>query len=63
MPTWVDLLMLAGSFGLFLTLFLLFCRFLPIIAISEVKHVMPEADPHAHGARHRLDEAVEEGTG
>jgi molybdopterin-containing oxidoreductase family membrane subunit len=49
-PTWVDLLTLAGSFGLFMTLFLLFCRFLPIIAIAEVKHTMPEADPHnGHG--------------
>ncbi len=47
-PTWVDLLTLAGSFGLFMTLFLLFCRYLPIIAMSEVKAVMPQADPHAH---------------
>ena len=30
------------------TIFLLFCRFMPVIAISEVKGVMPEADPH-HG--------------
>jgi molybdopterin-containing oxidoreductase family membrane subunit len=36
-PTAVDILTLAGSFGLFLTLFLLFVRFLPMIAISEVK--------------------------
>ncbi len=50
-PTWVDLLMLAGSFGLFLTLFLLFCRYLPIIAISEVKHTMPQANPRAHQPR------------
>jgi molybdopterin-containing oxidoreductase family membrane subunit len=48
-PTWVDWLTLAGSFGLFLTLFLLFIRFLPIIAMSEVKHVMPAANPHRHG--------------
>jgi len=49
-PTWVDIGMLLGSFGLFLTLFLLFIRFLPVIAISEVKGVMPEANPHAgHG--------------
>jgi molybdopterin-containing oxidoreductase family membrane subunit len=27
-------------------MFLLFCRFLPMIAISEVKGVMPAADPH-----------------
>ncbi len=51
-PTWVDLLMLAGSFGLFMTLFLLFCRYLPIIAVAEVKAVMPQANPHAHGHAH-----------
>jgi molybdopterin-containing oxidoreductase family membrane subunit len=28
-----------GTFGLFFTLFLLFARFLPMIAISEVKGV------------------------
>ena len=38
-PTLVDLLTLAGSFGLFLTLFLLFVRVLPMIAMSEVKGV------------------------
>jgi molybdopterin-containing oxidoreductase family membrane subunit len=50
-PTWVDIGMLVGSFGLFLTLFLLFVRYLPVIAISEVKAIMPQANPHggAHG--------------
>ena len=42
-PTWVDLSTLAGSFGLFLSLFLLFCRYLPMVAIAEVKTVMPQA--------------------
>lgn len=32
---------LLGSFGMFFTLFLLFCRFLPTISIAEVKAVMP----------------------
>ena len=41
-PTWVDLMMLVGSFGLFFTLFLLFCRFLPMVAVSEVKAFMPK---------------------
>ncbi len=50
-PTWVDLATLAGSFGLFMTFFLLFCRYLPVIAIAEVKAIMPEADPH-HGHDH-----------
>jgi Ni/Fe-hydrogenase subunit HybB-like protein len=40
-PTWVDIGMLIGSFGLFFTLFLLFCRFLPIVAMAEVKSIMP----------------------
>ncbi|MEZ6081104.1 MAG: NrfD/PsrC family molybdoenzyme membrane anchor subunit [Pirellulaceae bacterium] len=48
-PTWVDIGMLVGSFGLFTTLFLMFCRFLPIIAISEIKWTMSQ---HAH-SEHR----------
>jgi molybdopterin-containing oxidoreductase family membrane subunit len=49
-PTIIDIGMLAGSFGLFFTLFLLFCRFLPVVAMAEVKTVMPQAHPHlVHG--------------
>jgi molybdopterin-containing oxidoreductase family membrane subunit len=43
-PTIWDFATLAGSFGLFLTLFLLFLRFLPAVAIFEVKL----ASKHAH---------------
>jgi molybdopterin-containing oxidoreductase family membrane subunit len=39
-PTWVDIWTFIGTFGLFMTLFLLFMRFLPMIAISEVKGVL-----------------------
>jgi len=42
----VDILTFAGTFGLFLTLFLLFIRFLPMICMFEVKAVLPESDPH-----------------
>ncbi|MGI8889319.1 MAG: NrfD/PsrC family molybdoenzyme membrane anchor subunit [Chthoniobacterales bacterium] len=45
-PTWVDIWTFVGTFGIFLSLFLLFIRFLPMIAMSEVKIVLPEADPH-----------------
>jgi len=38
--TFWDWSILLGSFGLFFTLFLLFVRFLPVIAMSEVKGVM-----------------------
>lgn len=48
-PTWVDIWTFAGTFGLFLTLFLLFIRFLPMICMFEVKAVLPQADPHYHG--------------
>jgi len=45
-PTFVDVLTFAGSFGLFMTLFLIFLRFLPMVAMAEVKMVLPESDPH-----------------
>jgi molybdopterin-containing oxidoreductase family membrane subunit len=53
-PTWVDIGMLIGSFGLFTTLFLLFCRFLPTVAISEVKNVAPRSH---HGDDHHHDKS------
>jgi len=42
-PTIVDVMTFVGSFGLFMTLFLLFVRFLPIVGMAEVKGVMPQA--------------------
>ncbi len=47
-PSWVDVLTYVGTFGLFGSLFLLFLKYLPQLAIAEVKGVMPEANPH-HG--------------
>jgi molybdopterin-containing oxidoreductase family membrane subunit len=59
-PTPVDICTYLGTLGLFFTAFLLFIRWIPMIAIAEVKGVLPEADPHnephddhhdhAHGA-------------
>ncbi len=46
-PTWVDYVQLLGGFGLFTTLFLLFIRVLPMVAMSEVKACLPAADPHS----------------
>ena len=45
-PTWVDVSTFVGTIGIFVTLFLLFIRFLPMVAISEVRSVLPQADPH-----------------
>lgn len=49
-PTWVDVLMLIGSFGLFMTLFLLFLRFLPVVAMAEIKMTMEHQRHLAHAA-------------
>jgi len=47
-PTKVDVLTFIGTFGLFMVLFLLFIRFLPLIAISEVKGVTNRAKGGHH---------------
>jgi molybdopterin-containing oxidoreductase family membrane subunit len=39
-PTWVEIVEFVGTFGLFFTLFFLFVRFLPVIAMGEVKAVL-----------------------
>jgi molybdopterin-containing oxidoreductase family membrane subunit len=44
--TWIDVFTFIGTMGFFLTLFLLFLRFMPMVAMAEVKTVLPEADPH-----------------
>jgi molybdopterin-containing oxidoreductase family membrane subunit len=41
-PTRWDYMLYAGTFGLFLTAFLLFLRFVPMISIFEVKTLLPE---------------------
>ena len=51
LPTWVDLSLFAGTIGLFSTLFLLFLKFVPAVAVTEVKELRhelahdPAADP------------------
>jgi molybdopterin-containing oxidoreductase family membrane subunit len=42
-PTLIEIATLLGSFGLFFTCFLLFCRLFPVIAMAEVKGVLPSA--------------------
>ncbi|MBR9979044.1 MAG: polysulfide reductase NrfD [Bacteroidetes bacterium] len=48
-PTWVDVSIFAGTVGLFLTLFLVFAKYIPVLAISEIKGILPGAQPkHGH---------------
>lgn len=52
-PTIWDILTFLGSFGLFFTLFLLFSKWVPVIAMSEVKGILPQAKAHhGHGEKH-----------
>lgn len=44
-PTYVEVGITLGSFGFFFTFFLLFTKFLPVIAISELKEAADEHGP------------------
>jgi len=55
-PTWIDICLYLGTFGLFMTLFLLFVRWIPMIAIAEVKYTLPQAHP-THDDHHEEDHA------
>ncbi len=46
-PTWVDWTLFLGTIGLFSTLFLLFLKFLPAVALAEVKELRHEME-HGH---------------
>ena len=66
-PTLVDIGTYIGTLGIFMTLFLLFARFLPMLPISEVKNVMHQAHEHLHphhdpdsGEEYEIDMAEEE---
>ncbi|MEM1167123.1 MAG: NrfD/PsrC family molybdoenzyme membrane anchor subunit [Planctomycetota bacterium] len=47
-PTLIDILTFVGSMGIFMSLFLLFARFIPMMPMAEIKAVMPQANPHRH---------------
>ncbi len=54
-PTRWDFMTYFGTIGLFLTLFFLFIRFVPMIAMFEVRTLLPQAKVdhgQAHGAAH-----------
>ncbi len=56
-PTWVEIGLFVGTLGLFFTLFLLFTRVAPVVAIAEVKSILKSSgDQYAHGAHEASDE-------
>ena len=46
-PTWVDMSVFVGSIGLFFTMFLLFIRVFPSIAMAEVKLILKSSSEQA----------------
>ena len=53
-PTWVDYGILLGSFGWFFMWFLLFIKQLPVMAMSEIKEVVPPRLAHPFDTEHDL---------
>ena len=51
-PSWIDMCFLVGSFGWFFMWFLLFIKQMPVIAIAEVKEIVPPKMLHDHGGHH-----------
>ncbi|MEO5800959.1 MAG: NrfD/PsrC family molybdoenzyme membrane anchor subunit [Gemmatimonadales bacterium] len=51
-PTWADWCMLAGSFGWFGLWFSLFYKNFPIVAIQELKELIPMPRRNSHGGAH-----------
>src|SRR4051812_12210684 len=54
-PTWVDLSLYFGTVCFFGTLFLLFLKFLPAVAVSEVKELNHELHAHHHDTPGELE--------
>ncbi len=59
-PTFVDYSILIGSFGWFFMWFLLFIKQLPVMAIAELKEVVPpkRKHPHPEEYEHSRDEGI-----
>ncbi|MGI8842231.1 MAG: NrfD/PsrC family molybdoenzyme membrane anchor subunit, partial [Gemmatimonadaceae bacterium] len=56
-PAWVDWAILLGSFGWFSMWFLLFIKQLPVIAIAEVKEIIPPPVKRPHPHEDHIDHA------
>jgi molybdopterin-containing oxidoreductase family membrane subunit len=59
-PSYVEVLTMLGSFGLFFFMFLLFCRYLPMVAMAEVKGVLPANVVVGRGSGYAQNKAEEE---
>ena len=54
-PTWVEIGLFTGTLGLFFTLYLIFTRVAPVVAVAEVKHILKSSGDQyleEHAAKH-----------
>ncbi len=60
-PTWVEIGLFLGTLGIFFTLYLLFTRVAPVVAIAEVKSILKSSGDQYTGknAEHHYKEVVE----
>lgn len=60
-PTWVEIGLFVGTLGLFFTLFLVFTRVAPVVAIAEIKSILKTSGDQYAGenAREHNDRVVE----
>jgi molybdopterin-containing oxidoreductase family membrane subunit len=54
MPSWVDMSFLVGSFGWFFMWFLLFVKQLPVLAMAEIKEIVPPKMKAYGGVGHHV---------
>lgn len=54
-PTWVEIGIFIGSIGLFFTLYLIFARVAPVVAVAEVKAILKTSGDQYKGAVHHHD--------
>jgi molybdopterin-containing oxidoreductase family membrane subunit len=47
-PTWVEFGIMVGSFSLFFFLFMLFCKHLPSVSMTEMKETLAPGGGHGH---------------
>lgn len=57
-PTWIEIGIFIGTIGIFMTLFLAFCRFFPVVAIAEVKSILKRNGNQAKV--HQLEEVADQ---
>jgi molybdopterin-containing oxidoreductase family membrane subunit len=52
-PSWVEIGIYLGTFGLFFTCFLIFARVAPVVAVAEIKHILKSAGDQYTGENNK----------